>query len=63
MDSLICTRDLRDGLPNDQGTIGNSGALTLLHSEQPKLYGVLAVLSAIGFNLALSLQCCAAFGF
>ena len=24
--------------------------LTLLHSEQPKLYGVLAVLSAIGLN-------------
>ena len=24
--------------------------LTLLHSEQPELYGVLAVLSAIGFK-------------
>ena len=29
-------------------------ALTLLHSERPKLYGVLAVLSAIGLN---SSQC------
>ena len=27
-------------------------ALTLLHSEWPKLYGVLAVLSAIGLNLS-----------
>ena len=27
-----------------------NGCLTLLHSEQPKLYGVLAVLSAIGLN-------------
>ena len=26
------------------------GGLTLLHSEQPNLYGVLAVLSAIGLN-------------
>ena len=25
--------------------------LTLLHSEQPKLYGVLAVLSAIGLSI------------
>ena len=25
-------------------------SLTLLHSERPKLYGVLAVLSAIGLN-------------
>ena len=25
--------------------------LTLLHSERPKLYGVLAVLSAIGLNI------------
>ena len=25
--------------------------LTLLHSEQPKLYGVLTILSAIGLNI------------
>ena len=29
----------------------NSFSLTLLHSEQPKLYGVLAILSAIGFRV------------
>ena len=28
----------------------NLGILTLLHSEQPKLSGVLAVLSAIGLK-------------
>ena len=28
----------------------NTRSLTLLHSERPKLYGVLAVLSAIGLN-------------
>ena len=27
------------------------GALTLLHSERPKLYGVLAVLNAIGLSV------------
>ena len=26
-------------------------SITLLHSERPKLYGVLAVLSAVGLNL------------
>ena len=26
------------------------GALTLLHSERPKLFGVFAVLSAVGIN-------------
>ena len=30
--------------------------LTLLHSEQPKLYGVLAVLSAIGLRLGPSFE-------
>ena len=30
------------------------GYLTLLHSEWPKLYGVLAILSAIGLNLSNS---------
>ena len=29
-------------------TRGENSALTLLHSEWPKLYGVLAILSAIG---------------
>ena len=29
-------------------------ALTLLHSEWPKLYGVLAILSAIGLNKVYS---------
>ena len=28
----------------------NINSLTLLHSERPKLYGVLAVLSATGLN-------------
>ena len=28
-----------------------ANALNLLHSEQPKLYGVLALLSAIGLNI------------
>ena len=32
------------------GAGGKGLDLTLLHSEQPKLYGVLAVLSAIGLN-------------
>ena len=27
-----------------------AGMLILLHSEQPKLYGVLAILNAIGLN-------------
>ena len=30
--------------------------LTLLHSEQPKLYGVLAILSAIGFKIQSKLK-------
>ena len=30
--------------------------LTLMHSEQPKLYGVLAVLSGIGLCCMVSLQ-------
>ena len=29
------------------------GSLTLLHSEQPKLNGVLAVLSAVGLRLCI----------
>ena len=30
-----------------------ANALTLLHSERPKLYGVLAILSAIGLNMKM----------
>ena len=30
---------------------GQSGNLTLLHSERPKLFGVLAILGAIGLRL------------
>ena len=30
--------------------VGSVSVLTLLHSEWPKLYGVLAVLSAIGLT-------------
>ena len=32
----------------------NKLPFTLLHSEQPKLYGVLAVLSAVGLRMAIS---------
>ena len=32
--------------------------LTLLHSEQPKLYRVLALLSAIGLNMNIFDWCC-----
>ena len=32
-------------------------SLTLLHSEQPKLYGVLAVLSAVGLNFIAITLC------
>ena len=30
--------------------------LTLLHSERPKLYGVLAILTAIGLNNSLFIE-------
>ena len=32
-------------------------ALTLLHSKQPKLHRVLAVLSAVGLNMSNNLHC------
>ena len=38
------------------GTLSPCEFLTLLHSERPKLYGVLAVLSAIGLNKQLPLM-------
>ena len=37
-------------------TCNNFVILTLLHSEQPKLHGVLAVLSAIGLSIEVVTQ-------
>ena len=40
----------KSGAPAEIGRYHMYGLLTLLHSEPPKLYGVLTVLSAIGLR-------------
>ena len=34
------------------------GALTLLHPEKPKLYAILAFLSAVGLRVKVLQKCC-----
>ena len=47
-----------DTCPDFQRETSVVASLTLLHSEQPKLYGVLAVLSAIGLKSKILEEFC-----
>ena len=54
---ILSTLEGKNVLSDGANSLLSWPQLTILHSEQPKLYGVLAVLSANRFSLLL-LCCC-----